>query len=66
MFPLSVGSGSLGSSYVFYEVFVGENVCGVGDNGSGDIIKVYLPMLLELFLSMTLRSVSFFHEAFFW
>jgi hypothetical protein len=65
MFPLSVGSGSLGSSCVLYGVFVGENVCGVRDKGSGDIVTVYLPMLLEVFLSMTLRSVSFFHETFF-
>jgi hypothetical protein len=56
MFPLSTGSGSLRSSCVFYEVFVEENICGVGDKGSGDIITVYLPMLLEVFLSMTLRS----------
>jgi len=49
---------------VLYEVFMGENFCGVGDKGSGDIITVYLLMLLEVFLSMTLRSVPFFMKPF--
>jgi len=66
MFSLSVGTGSLGSSCVFYGVFVAENVCGIGDKGSGDIIMVYLQMLFEVFLSMTLICVSFFYETFFW
>jgi hypothetical protein len=57
-------SGSLRSFCVFYEVFIAENVCGVGDKGSGDIM-VYLQILLGVFLSMTVRFVCFFHETFF-
>jgi hypothetical protein len=49
MSPLYVGPGLSWSTSVFYGVFVAENICGVGDKGSGDIIMVYLQMLLEVF-----------------
>jgi hypothetical protein len=66
MSRIYVGSGSLRSSWLFYGIFITENVCGVGEKGSGDIIMVYLQMLLEVFFSMPLIFVCFFHETFFW
>lgn len=47
------------------EVFIAEQVDGVGDNGSGETTMVNVRTLLEAFLNLSQRSVSFIDEAFF-
>jgi hypothetical protein len=60
----SAGSGSSGSSAVFSGVFVAEEVDVVGDKESGDTATFDVPALLEAFLNMSLRSVSFVDDDF--
>jgi len=62
---LSAGSGSSGSSSVFYGVFKAEEVDRVGEKGSGDTMTVDVQTLLEIFLNMFLTSTCFNEAAFF-
>jgi hypothetical protein len=51
---------------VFCEIFIAEEVDGVGDNRSGDTTTVDAQTLLEAFLNTSLRSACITDEAFFW
>jgi hypothetical protein len=52
------------SSSVFSEVFIAEEVDGVGEKGSGDTTMVDIQTLLEAFLNMSLKYACF-SKAFF-
>jgi len=49
----------LGSSSVFFGVFIAEEVDGVGDKGSGYTPAAVAQTLLEAFLNMSLRFDCF-------
>jgi len=51
---------------MFSGVFIAEEVDGIGDKGSGDIVTFKVQALLEAFLNMSLRSTCFSDKAFLW
>jgi hypothetical protein len=51
---------------VFSKAFVSEEADGVEDKGSGGTTTVDIQKILEAFLHLSLRSICFTHEAFFW
>jgi len=62
----ATGSGSLGSSFVFSGVILGEEVSGVGNRVSADNTMVGIQLLLEASLNTTVRSACFIDESSFW
>jgi len=69
VFPLdttsSAGSGSSGPSPVFSGHFRAEEIYGVGNKASGGTTTADVKALLEVFLNMSPRPVSFTDNAFF-
>jgi len=63
--PLSAGSGSSGSSFVFSCVFIAEEFDRIEDKGSRDITTFDAQTHLEFILNMSLRSACFIDKAFF-
>jgi hypothetical protein len=48
------------------EVFIAEEVVGIGGEGSGVTTIVDIQTLFEAFLNMSLRSACCIDEVFFW
>jgi hypothetical protein len=66
MSPLSAGSGSSGSSFVFSCVFIAEEFDRIEDKVSQDITTFDAQTHLDFILTMSLRSARFINKAFFW
>jgi len=66
MSAASAGVGSSGSSSVFLEVFIAEEVDGLGVVMSGETTVTMHRHSWEAFLNMSLRSACSIDETFFW
>jgi hypothetical protein len=51
---------------VFSQIFIAEEVGGVGDEGSGDTTRVHVQTLLEAALSISMMKLSSFRNQNLW